>query len=374
MVNPTFDTLVIGGGQTGLTVGYELAKTGRTFVILDASEEIGDVWRNRWDSLVLFTPAGMFELPGMDFPGDPERYVTKDDTADFLEDYADKMGLPVISGVRVEQLTKEDGLFVAKTAGDEFRARNVVIAMADHQRPKIPSFADDLDPSITQLHSAHYKNPSSLGPGRTLVVGMGNSGADIGLELARSQEKTYVSGEPSGVIPFRIESWFGRKVGVKLVRFVTTRVLTTSTPIGRKVRPKMLNQAQPVVRAKPKDLVAAGAERVARVTGARNGLPELADGRVLDVENVLWCTGYEPGFDWIDLPVFDEDGRPQQDRGIVADMPGLYFCGLFFQHSLWSETVIAMPRDARHVVEHLDRRAQPASGTGAERSTSVAGP
>lgn len=351
-----FDTLVIGGGQTGLTVGWEVARTGRTFVIIDASEHVGDPWRHRWDSLVLFTPAGMFELPGMDFPGNPEHYVTKDETADFLERYAREMGLPVLSSTRVERLSKDNGLFVAETTAGTFRSHNVVVAMADHQKPRVPSFAKELDPSLTQLHSAHYKNPASLGPGPTLVVGMGNSGADIGLELARSQEKTYISGEPSGVVPIRIESWFGRKIGVKLIRFFATRVMTSSTPIGRKARPKMMKHSQPVVRVKPKDLVAAGAERVARVTGVRDGCPELADGRVLDVENVLWCTGFEPGFDWIDLPVFDEEGKPKQDRGIVEDEPGLYFCGLFFLHSMWSETVVAMPRDARYVVEHLDSR------------------
>ena len=182
---------------------------------------------------------------------------------------------------------------------------------------------------------------------------MGNSGAEIGLELSRQRE-TYLSGKPTAVIPFRIEGWFGRNVGIKLVRFMATKVLNTSTPIGRKARPKMLKKAAPVVRVKMRDLAAAGAQRVPRVTGTRDGQPELADGRVLDVRNVVWSTGYKPGFDWIDLPVFGEDGKPEQDRGVVANVPGLYFCGLFFQHSLWSETVVAMPGDARYVVEHLE--------------------
>lgn len=374
MADQIFDTLVIGGGQTGLTVGHELARTRRTFVILDASDRVGDVWRNRWDSLVLFTPAGMFELPGMDFPADSEHYVTKDETADFLEKYARDQGLPVLSCTLVERLSEDDGLFLAETDKGTFRAHNVVVAMADHQKPKVPSFAGELDPSITQLHSSQYQNPGSLGSGPTLVVGMGNSGADIGLELAKSQEKTYISGKPSGVIPFRIESWFGRKIGVKLIRFFTTKVMTTSTPIGRMMRPKMLTKAQPVVRVKPKDLAAAGAERVPRVTSVRDGIPELADGRTLHVENVVWCTGYEPGFDWIDLPAFDEEGKPDQMRGIVESVPGLYFCGLYFQHSLWSETVVAMPQDARYVVQHLDNRASAAPDTAAGRSTSVAAP
>jgi putative flavoprotein involved in K+ transport len=357
-----FDTIIIGGGQTGLTVGYYLGKTGRTFLILDASERIGDAWRRRWDSLVLFTPSGFMGLPGMDFPSDrPDQFVTKDDAADFVEEYARRMGLPVLSGVRVERLSKEGDVFGVETSTESFRATNVVVAMANYQNPKVPGFADELDPDIHQLHSHYYENSSSLQDGAALVVGMGNSGAEIGLELARDRT-TYVSGEPSAVIPFRLETWFGRKIGVHLVRFMATKVMTTSTPIGRRARPKILKKSAPVVRAKPKDLVAAGAERVPRVTGTRDGLPELSDGRTLDVSNVVWCTGYQPGFDWIDLPIFEDNGKPRHERGVVDEVPGLYFCGLFFQHSLWSETFPGMPRDARYVVEHLDRRT-PASST-----------
>jgi putative flavoprotein involved in K+ transport len=351
--NQTLDTIVIGGGQTGLAIGHELARAGRSFVILDASERVGDAWRNRWDSLVMFTPAGFFEMPGMEFPAPYDTLISKDDMADFLQEYATKMELPVRSGTRVRRLTKDGDVFTAETSGDTFQARNVVIAMANYQIPKVPAFASDLDPEIHQLHSHMYRNPDSLHEGSALVVGMGNSGAEIGFELARERE-TFISGEPTAVIPFRIEGWFGRKIGVKLVRFMATKVLTTSTPIGRKVRPKMLTKASPVVRVKSRDLKAVGAERVARVTGVEGGRPQLEDGRVLDVQNVVWCTGYKPGFDWIDLPVFGDDGKPVQERGIVADVPGLYFCGLFFQHSLWSETVVAMPRDARYIVEHME--------------------
>jgi putative flavoprotein involved in K+ transport len=373
MGDRTFDTLVIGGGQTGLTVGYELAKTGRTYLILDASERVGDAWRKRWDSLLLFTPVGFFEIPGMDIPGPADRFITKDETADLLEKYARDQALPVLSRTRVTRLAKDGDLFVAETSRETFLSKNVVVAMANHQTPKTPAFAGELHPSINQIHSSEYKNPSSLADGPVLVVGMGNSGAEIALELARDRQ-TYVSGEPGAVVPFRIDSWFGRKIGIHIVRFALTKLLSTSTPMGRRARPKMLGKSAPVVRAKPKDIVAAGAERVSRVIGVRDGLPELADGRTLDVANVVWCTGFQPGFDWIDLPVFDDKGRPREERGVSNDVPGLYFCGLFFQYAPWSETVTAMPRDARYVVEHLDRRGVSEIGTISERSTSVAGP
>jgi putative flavoprotein involved in K+ transport len=355
------DTIVIGGGQTGLTVGYELAQRGIDFVILDAAERIGDAWRNRWDSLVLFIPARYAGLPGMPYPAEPDTYIGKDDLADYLERYAEVNDLPVRSNTEVTRLGRDGDTFVVETGTTVLRSANVVVAMANYQVPKVPDFAPDLDPDIVQMHSSHYKRPSDLADGPVLVVGMGNSGADIGLELAKGRT-TYVSGEPDGVIPFRIEPWFGRKIGVRLVRFAAIKVLNTGNPVGRKVRARMLSHhtAAPLVRVKPKDITDAGAVRVPRVTGLADGRPLLADGAVLDVANVVWCTGFKPGFDWIDLPVRDDGGQPNQRRGIVDSQPGLYFCGLFFQHALWSETLSGMPIDAAYVVDHLAERSVPA--------------
>jgi putative flavoprotein involved in K+ transport len=349
-----FDTIVIGGGQTGLTVGYELSQRGVDFVILDAAERIGDVWRNRWDSLLLFIPARYAGLPGMPYPAEPQAFIGKDGLADYLERYAEVNDLPVRSNTRVTRLGHDGETFEVEAAGRILRSANVVVAMTDYQVPRVPDFAPDLDPDIVQMHSSRYQRPSQLADGPVLVVGMGNSGADIGLELARGRT-TYVSGEPAGVIPFRIEQWFGRYIGVRLVRFSAVKLLTTGTPIGRRARAKMLagHTAAPLVRVKPRDIVAAGGQRVARVTGVTDGMPELADGTILDVANVVWCTGFRPGFDWIDLPVFDEQDRPKHERGIVESVPGLYFCGLFFLHALWSETLAGMPIDAAHIADHL---------------------
>ena len=356
------DTIVIGGGQTGLTVGYELAKRRIDFVILDANERVGDAWRKRWDSLLLFTPARYNGLPGMKFPAKGDQYVTKDEIATYLETYAEENDLPVRSNCRVTRLSFDGETYVVETDGvGVLRSANVVVAMSDYQVPYVPDFAPDLDPDITQMHSSQYQRPSQLADGPVLVVGFGNSGADIGLELTRTRP-TYLSGDPSVVIPFRIEPWLGRNIGVRLVRFGAVRVLNTSTPIGRRVRPKLLAHGggAPIVRVKPADLEDAGARRVERVTSVKDGLPVLADGTVLDVANVIWCTGFRPGFGWIDLPVFDDQGLPVHQRGIVADHPGLYFCGLFFLHALWSETVSGMPIDAAHVVDHLASKQQDA--------------
>jgi len=346
---------VIGGGQAGLSVGYHLAKRGIPFVILDAHPRVGDAWRNRWDSLRLFTPSRYAGLPGFPFPGRGDAFLTKDEVADYLESYAQRFHLPVKNGVKVDSLSKEGQRFVT-TAGDlRFESANVVVAMANYQVPRVPDFARELDPAVVQLHSHDYRNPSQLRDGGVLVVGVGNSGADIGLEVAQSHP-TWMSGKESGHIPFRIETFLARNFLVRLVRFVGHHVLTVSTPIGRKVRPKLLSKAAPLVRVKPQDLIDAGIERVPRVVGVRSGRPLLANDRTLDVNNVIWCTGYHPGFAWIKMPIFGEDGRPVHERGIVHGMPGMYFVGLHFLYAMSSASLIGVSRDAERVVKALASR------------------
>jgi len=348
-------TVVIGGGQAGLSVGYHLAKRGIPFVILDAHPRVGDAWRNRWDSLRLFTPSRYAGLPGFPFPGRGDAFLTKDEVADYLESYAQRFHLPVKNGVKVDSLSKEGQRFVT-TAGDlRFESANVVVAMANYQVPRVPDFARELDPAVVQLHSHDYRNPSQLRDGGVLVVGVGNSGADIGLEVAQSHP-TWMSGKESGHIPFRIETFLASNFLVRLVRFVGHHVLTVSTPIGRKVRPKLLSKAAPLVRVKPQDLIDAGIERVPRVVGVQSGRPLLANDRTLDVSNVIWCTGYHPGFAWIKMPIFGEDARPVHERGIVHRMPGMYFVGLHFLYAMSSASLIGVSRDAERVVKALASR------------------
>jgi putative flavoprotein involved in K+ transport len=350
-----FETIVVGGGQAGLTVGYHLAKRGKSFLILDANLRVGDAWRNRWDSLRLFTPARYAGLLGFPFPARGDSFLTKDDVANYLEQYASRFRLPVRLGSRVEKLSKEDGRFVLTAGGARFETDNVVVAMADYQIPKTPDFAGELNPDIVQFHSQRYRNSSQLQEGGVLVVGVGNSGADIGLDVAKTH-CTWIAGKEVGHVPFPIESVLARFVLVRVVRFVGHHVLTIATPMGRKLRPKALSSAAPLVRVKPKDLIAAGIERVPRVVGVSSGKPLLADGRVLDVANVIWCTGFQHTFPWIDLPAFDQEGRPLHERGVVAGTPGLYFVGLHFLYAMSSSTLIGVNRDAEYVVRALDRR------------------
>lgn len=367
-------TLVIGGGQAGLTMGYELRQCGLPFRILDSNARIGDAWRNRWDSLRLFTPARYAGLPGLAFPGRGDSFPTKDDVAAYLETYAKHVRLPVQTGVKVTRVSKLGDGFLVEAGPRKFEADQVVIAMANYQVPRVPEFAKELDPDIVQLHSHSYRNTSHLRPGSVLVVGVGNSGADIAMEVVRSHQ-TWMSGKESGHVPFQIESFVARHLLVRLVRFVGHHVLSLGSPIGRKVRPKLLTKASPLVRVKPKDLTEAGVERVARVTGVQNGRPLLADGRVLDVANVIWCTGYEPGFSWIDLPIF-EKGRPMHHRGVVHRVPGMYFVGLHFLYAMSSATLIGIGRDAAYVAEAVkDRvsRREREAGKHAEKQSSSPG-
>ncbi len=234
-----------------------------------------------------------------------------------------------------------------------------MVAMGSHQLPRTPAFAASLDPDIVQLHSAAYRNVTQLREGRVLVVGMGNSGAEIALDVAASHP-TWLAGTESGRVPFRPESALARHVFLPLMfRVIGHRVLTVRTPIGRKMRPKLLSHAAPVVRVKPSDIAAAGVERVGRVVGTRNGFPVLTDDRVLAVENVIWCTGFGPDFSWIDLPVFGPHPEPKEPvhaRGIVADEPGLYFVGLYFLYAMSSGFLPGVSRDAKHVVERIASR------------------
>jgi putative flavoprotein involved in K+ transport len=355
-----YDTVVIGGGQAGLATGYYLQQHDQDYVILDASDRVGDAWRARWDSLRVFTPARYSSLPGMDFPGSPYAFPTKDEVADYLETYAQRFDLPVELGVRVDGLERNgDGFLV--TAGDRrIEADNVVVAMASYQVPKIPEFASELSGDVVQLHTSDYRNPDQLQNGGVLVVGAGNSGAEIALDVA-SEHETWLSGRDVGHVPFHIDSWFGRHLGVPFVmRVLFHRILTTGTPIGRRKRPKMLSQGIQLVRAKPSDLAAAGVERVPRTTDVRDGRPVVGDD-VLDVTNVIWCTGFRPDFSWIGLPIFDGKEQPKEPvhvRGVVPDERGLYFVGLFFLYAMTSGLFTGIGRDAEYVVDHLTSRAR----------------
>jgi putative flavoprotein involved in K+ transport len=349
-----FETIVIGGGQAGLSLGYYLKRLGRSFVILDANEQIGGSWRTRcWNSLRLFTVARYSGLPGWPFPAPAWSYPTARETADYLEAYAERFELPVRLRTRVERLSKVDGRYLVEAGEQRLTADCVVYASGFYGTPSVPEFAGELDPRIVQMHSSEYREPSQLQPGGVLLVGAGNSGADIAMEVSKTHE-TWLSGPDKGQIPLQIEHPLRRLV-VPVLWFVASHVLTVKTPLGRKAKPHILKSGAPRIRVKSKDLTTAGVEQVPRVVRVEEGLPVLEDGRVLEPENVIWCTGFRQDYSWIDVPVFDGEGAPVHERGVASE-PGLYFLGLDFLYSFASENVGGVQRDAKHIAKHIAAR------------------
>jgi putative flavoprotein involved in K+ transport len=356
---PHFDTVVVGGGQAGLAMGYYLAKQDRHFVILNAGEKVGDTWRARWDSLRLFTPARYSSLPGMPFPIPGGNYPTKDEMGDYLEAYAAHFNLPVRTGVKVESLTSEKDRYILLSNAGRFEATNVVVATGWLRQPVIPRFSMELDPQIVQLHSSTYKNPNNLPKGNVLVVGDGNSGAEIAVELSAAGRRVWLSGRDVGHIPFGLSN--------PLTWWLLTSVLTADSRLGRRLtkrsgfRARSGGGSSPLIRLKPKDILQAGVERVPRTKDVVGGKPRLEDGRILDVEAVVWATGFRPDFEWIRLAIFSEDGHPIHLRGVVEGEPGLYFLGLPFQHTFASALIGGVGVDAQYVAEQ--RRSRNESGS-----------
>lgn len=343
------DVVVIGAGQAGLSVSYHLGRKSIDHVVLDGASRIGDVWRNRWDSLRLFTPAKFDGLDGYRFPADKDVFPTKDQMADYLEGYAAKFDLPVRLNAPVKRLCEAGGRFRVETGDGAYEADRVVVAAASYQKPRVPDFARDAAADILQMHSHEYRNPEQLPDGPVLLVGAGNSGAEIAMDLIRTHDVT-LSGRDVGHVPFDIAGFLGRKILVRtVVRGMFHHVLTMRTPMGRKFRARMHGHGMPLIRTRPGQLEAAGVRRIGKITGFMDGRAVSEDGAEISCATVIWCTGYHPGFDWIDLPVLDANGIPRQRFGKSTDMAGLYFAGLHFQYAVSSTMVAGVGRDARRV-------------------------
>jgi putative flavoprotein involved in K+ transport len=345
-----FDTLVIGGGQAGLAVGHHLASRDIDFVILSDEARLGDNWRKRWDSLRLFTPARYSGLPGMPFPAPPGHLADKEEVADYLERYAERFDLPVRLHSRVRSLTHDGERFALRVSGSEsqLEAENVIVATGAARRPRIPAFADRLAPSIFQLHSSEYRNPFELPEGPVLVVGAGNSGAQIALELARYR-KVWLAGRDTGHVPRRL---LGRDVFDWMWPLMGRA--TVDTRLGRRLRAQSGGDA--LIGIPERTLREAGVTRVERVDEVRAGLPRCGEA-ALQPSVVIWCTGFKPDYSWLTLPVLDEDGQPRHRRGVATDLPGLFFVGLRFQHRLRSSLLGGVGEDAAFVAELVSRRA-----------------
>lgn len=361
MTTTHIETIIIGAGQAGLATGRHLQRHGREFVILDAGERVGDQWRRQWDTLRLYSPAKYDGLPGIPFPGRPWSFPGKDAVADYLEQYAAKFALPIRFSTRAQSLeARPGGGFTLATSQGTWTCDNVVVATGTFGRmPRVPDFADQLDPKILQMHSSEYRRPGQLRAGPVLVVGASHSGTDIAHEIAQTHQ-TMLVGRDCGQIPIRLEKPIGR-VMFPLIVFAWRHVLTRRTPMGRKAMPKVRFHGGPMIRVKRSDLAARGVERsTERATGIRDGRPVIGD-EAKDVANVIWATGFRQTFDWIRVPIVGEDGWPVEMRGVVAKAPGLFFCGLSFQYAFSSMVLPGVGRDAEFIVDKILARSSQAS-------------
>ena len=345
-----FNTIVIGAGQAGLAAGYELVARDVDVVIVTTESRVGDNWRRRWDSLRLFTPAAYSGLPGMPFPAPSAHLPDKDEVADYLERYADRFDLPVRVDTRVDSLSWDGERYVLRARGSTIEADNVVVATGPFQRPYIPAVASKIDPTIHQLHSSEYVGPFELPDGPALVVGAGNSGAQIALELARFR-KVWLAGRDTGHLPRRL---LGRDIfdwiWPLMMRF------TLETRLGRILRRRM-SRGDALIGMPEHELTKAGVVRVGRLTEEGGGLPICGEG-VVEPRVIVWATGFRPDYRWINLPILDAEGYPRHRRGVATDAPGLYFVGLRFQHRMSSSLLGGVGADAAFIAEQVAQRCE----------------
>jgi putative flavoprotein involved in K+ transport len=351
------DVLVVGGSQAGLAMAWHLARQGLRFAVLEAGPEIGHAWRSRWDSLTLFTPAQYDALPGMPFPAPADTYPTKDPVAGYLQAYASAFELPVRLNARVTSLSRTQEGFEARAAGEVFRARQVVVTTGPFQVPFVPPAAQRLDESVTQLHSAGYRNPPALPDGPVLVVGGGNSGFQIAEELAAAGRRVDLSiATKAPVLPQRLG---GRDLFWWLTHLGLMRV-TTESRLGRR-----MSSREFIIGSGRRKLQKKGVRFRPRLTDADARTAHFADGSTLDTGVVIWATGYRPDHSWIQIPGVAQDGRLAHRRGVTG-VPGLYFLGLSWQHTRGSALLGFVGGDAAYLADCIaaHRRASDAASPG----------
>ena len=398
MSTERINTVIVGGGQAGLAISYYLRQQGREHVVLERAPAVANAWRNqRWDSFTLVTPNFQVRMPGAEYAGDdPFGFMSRAEVIKYFDDYVERFALPVRSRVEVTTVEKSQQGYLVRTSEGEYEAANVVIATGLYQSPKIPSFSTAIPPGILQIHSMDYKNPSPLPLGPVLVVGTGQSGAQIAEELYQSGRKVYLSIGSAGRVPRRyrgrdINDWFTRmgmfdtRVGelksarakfaphpqisgknggesLNLHQFARDGVVLLGHVRGAHgarlmIAPDMKQMLGQV------DQFELDALKMVDSYIARMGLNapaetvrQLRDGygqeeldtlnlEAAGIKTVIWATGYKFDFSFVKLPVTDEDGYPVQTRG-VTEYEGLYFLGIPWLHSRKSGILFGVGDDA----------------------------
>jgi putative flavoprotein involved in K+ transport len=344
VITEHYQVIVVGGGQAGLAIGYFLAEQGRRFLILEDSEAPAAAWQARWDSLRLFTSARYDGLPGRSFPGDPNHYPGRDEVVSYLTDYARDFELPVARGSRVHSISRGEHAYLVELDDRTYESEQVVVATGPFQIPHTPTFADRLDPGIVQLHSSAYRAPEPILEGPVLVVGGGNTGFQIAAELAGSREVHLAIGSRQTPLRQRI---FGRDLFWYLDKAGLMRKSTASRT-GRRLagRDTLIGSSPRVLRRRH------GVQLHRRAVEAAGTKVTFSDGTHIHVHSVIWATGFELDHSWIDLPVFDDDGRLKHQRGVTA-APGLYVLGLTWQHTRGSALLGWIKDDAEYIARQI---------------------
>jgi putative flavoprotein involved in K+ transport len=341
------EVAVIGAGQAGLAIGYSLKRQDRRFVILDAAESVGAAWQTRWESLTLFTSRRYSALPGLPFPGDPDRYANRDEVFAYLEGYAEKFGLPVELNSKVGRLGRgSDGRFRLRIAEGTITAEQVVVATGPFQTPFVPPFADHLAEDVVQMHAVGYLRPGDLPQGTVLVVGGGNTGFQIAKEVSATRNVVLAVGSRQKPLPQRLLGrdlfWWLNKARILSV--------TVESRLGSRLRHR-----DTLIGSSPRELEQRyGVELKPRAIAAKGRTVRFDDGSEVEIDAVVWATGYRPDYSWIDLPIFNEDGSLRHRRG-VTDVPGLYFLGLTWQHTRGSALIGWVKDDAAFIAEQIVR-------------------
>ena len=341
------EVMVIGGGQAGLALGYHLVRQRRRFTILDGSDAPARMWRSRWDSLTLFTPARYDALPGRAFPADADHYPTRDEVVDYLTDYARDFELPVKLNTWVRAVRASDGGYLVETDDRTYETDQVVVATGPFQTPRTPSMAQHLDADVDQLHSIDYRRPGDLADGPVLVVGGGNTGFQIAHELAATHEVHLAIGSRQAPLPQRL-------LGRDLFTILTaTRLMgkTVDSRIGRR-----LSGRDALIGSSPRTVRRRGVHVRPRATGAAGSTLTFADDSTLEPRTVIWATGFGVDYSYIDAPVFDAEGAVVHSRGVTAAR-GLYFLGMPWQHTRGSALLGWVKDDAQHIADQISKLA-----------------
>ena len=364
-----YDVVVIGAGQAGLAMGYFLSRQKRRFLIVERAGYVGSAWRERWDSLTLFTSRRYDSLPGLDFPGDAAGYPNRDEVIEYLEEYARRFELPVSLNTNVRRLSAgESGGYVIETDRGTISADQVVVATGPFQQPFVPAVATQLAPEIYQAHSVQYRRPSEVPEGTILVVGGGNTGFQIAEELSSTHDRVVLAvGSRQMPLPQRV-------LGRDLFWW-----LTKSRVINKTVESRLGSRMQhrdTLIGSSPRRLSRGGVTLKPRVIDAQGKTVQFEDGGELSVDAVIWTTGYRPDYSWLDVPVIDPEGRIRHRRGLT-DLPGLYFLGLYWQWTRGSALIGWVRDDAEYIAQQIDEQKSVSAsavdvGSRAETSTANA--